>query len=77
MYFTEEHEVFRESFKDFLQKEVVPHIDKWEKTGNIDRFIWTKVWRYGLFWIELPRRIRRLESGSILHGNLFRRIAKN
>ena len=40
MYFTEEHEVFRESFKDFLQKEVVPHIEKWEKTGDIERFIW-------------------------------------
>ena len=42
MYFTEEHEVFRASFKDFLQKEVVPHIDKWEKTGTIERFIWKK-----------------------------------
>ena len=31
MYFTEEHELFRKSFQDFLQKEVVPHIDKWEK----------------------------------------------
>ena len=31
MYFTEEHEAFRASFKVFLQKEVVPHIDKWEK----------------------------------------------
>ena len=77
MYFTEEHEVFRESFKDFLQKEVVPHIEKWEKTGRYRTFYLDKVWRYGLFWIKLPRRIRRLESGSILHGNLFRRIAKN
>ena len=29
-YFTEEHESFRKSLKDFLQKEVVPHIEKWE-----------------------------------------------
>ena len=42
MYFTEEHQAFRASFKDFLQKEVVPHIDKWEKTGTIERFIWKK-----------------------------------
>ena len=31
LYFTEEHELFRKSLKDFLHKEVVPHIDKWEK----------------------------------------------
>jgi len=41
-YFSEEHNLFRESFKAFLQKEVVPHIDKWEKEGTIERFIWKK-----------------------------------
>ena len=39
LYFTEEHEFFRKSFQDFLKKEVVPHIDAWEQTGTIDRFI--------------------------------------
>jgi len=47
MYFTEEHNAFRKSFQDFLQKEVVPHIDKWEKTGTIERFIWKKFGKMG------------------------------
>lgn len=47
MYFTEEHQSFRKSFQDFLQKEVVPHIDKWEKTGTIERFIWKKFGEMG------------------------------
>lgn len=54
MYFTEEHELFRESLKDFLQKEVVPHIEKWEKTGNIERFIWEKFGEMGYFGIAYP-----------------------
>jgi hypothetical protein len=54
MYFTEEHEVFRESFKDFLQKEVVPHIENWEKTGEIERFIWTKFGEMGYFGLSYP-----------------------
>jgi acyl-CoA dehydrogenase len=54
MYFTEEHEVFRTSFKDFLQKEVVPHIDKWEKTGTIERFIWKKFGEMGYFGLSTP-----------------------
>jgi alkylation response protein AidB-like acyl-CoA dehydrogenase len=54
MYFTEEHQVFRESFKNFLQKEVVPHIEKWEKTGSIDRFIWKKFGDMGYFGLSYP-----------------------
>ena len=54
MYFTEEHEFFRASFKDFLQKEVVPHIEKWEKTGTIERFIWKKFGEMGYFGLSTP-----------------------
>lgn len=54
MYFTEEHNLFRKSLQDFLQKEVVPHIDKWEQTGNIDRFIWKKFGDMGFFGINYP-----------------------
>lgn len=53
-YFTEEHEAFRESFRDFLQKEVVPHIEKWEETGTIDRFIWSKFGEMGYFGLNYP-----------------------
>jgi len=49
MYFTEEHQLFRGSLQDFLKKEVVPHIDKWEETGTIERFIWEKFGEMGYF----------------------------
>ncbi len=54
MYFTEEHNAFRKSFQDFLQKEVVPHIDKWEKTGTIERFIWKKFGEMGYLGLNSP-----------------------
>ena len=54
MYFTEEHNLFRESIQDFLKKEVVPHIDKWEDTGTIDRVIWKKFGDMGFFGIAYP-----------------------
>ena len=54
MYFTEEHELFRESLRDFLKKEVVPHIEKWEETGNIERFIWKKFGDMGYFGVAYP-----------------------
>lgn len=61
MYFTEEHEVFRKSFKDFLQKEVVPHINKWEETGSIDRFVWKKFGDMGYFGLNSPEKYGGLE----------------
>lgn len=54
IYFTEEHELFRKSFRDFLQMEVVPHIEKWEKMGTIERFIWKKFGDMGFFGIAYP-----------------------
>ncbi|PNW27371.1 acyl-CoA dehydrogenase family protein [Formosa algae] len=54
MYFTEEHELFRKSLQDFLKKEVVPHINKWEETGTIERFIWKKFGDMGYFGINYP-----------------------
>jgi alkylation response protein AidB-like acyl-CoA dehydrogenase len=53
-YFTEEHQLFRASFRNFLLKEVVPHIEKWEKSGTIERFIWKKFGEMGFFGIHYP-----------------------
>lgn len=56
IFFTEEHQMFRESLRDFLQKEVVPHIEKWEKEGTIERFIWKKFGDMGFFGINYPEQ---------------------
>lgn len=54
--FTEEHNLFRESFRAFLNQEVVPHIDKWEKEGCIERFIWKKMGDMGYFGLSYPEK---------------------
>ena len=43
IYFTEEHNLFRASLQDFLQKEVVPNIETWE-------IYLEKIWKYGFLW---------------------------
>ncbi|MGD0275935.1 MAG: acyl-CoA dehydrogenase family protein [Syntrophales bacterium] len=32
-YYTEEHQIFRESIRRFYEKEVTPHIEDWRKEG--------------------------------------------
>ena len=61
MYFTEEHNLFRESLKDFLQKEVVPHIEKWEQQGSLDKFIWKKFGEMGYFGLAYPEKYGGLD----------------
>ena len=55
-FFSEEHHLFREGFRTFLQREVVPYIDEWEKTGKIDRFIWKKMGEMGYFGLHYPEK---------------------
>ena len=33
--FTEEHGMLRKSVRAFVEKEVAPHVDDWEATGQI------------------------------------------
>ncbi|WP_100612211.1 acyl-CoA dehydrogenase family protein [Confluentibacter lentus] len=54
MYFTEEHHLFRKSLQDFLKKEVVQNVDKWEQTGVIDKDIWKKFGDMGFLGINYP-----------------------
>ena len=54
MYFTEEHQMFRQSLQDFLKKEVTPFIEKWEKEGTVERFIWKKFGDMGFFGVNYP-----------------------
>ncbi|WP_405325798.1 acyl-CoA dehydrogenase family protein [Leeuwenhoekiella sp. LLG6367-2.1] len=61
IYFSEEHELFRESLRGFLQKEVVPNIDTWEETGTIDRSIWTKMGDMGYFGLASPEEYGGLD----------------
>lgn len=60
-YFSEEHQLFRESLRDFLSKEVVPNVDEWEKTGKIDPDIWKKFGEMGFFGIKYPEKYGGLD----------------
>lgn len=53
-YFTEEHELFRETFRDFAEQEIIPYMEKWEKAGKIDRSLFLKMGEMGFLGLEFP-----------------------
>ncbi|NBM14725.1 acyl-CoA dehydrogenase family protein [Streptomyces sp. GC420] len=52
--FTPEHEAFRETVRTFLAKEVLPHHERWEREGVVDREVWTSAGRRGLLGLAVP-----------------------
>ncbi len=52
--FDQEHEAFRRTVRSFLDKEVVPHHDQWEKDGIVSREVWLAAGRQGLLGFDVP-----------------------
>ena len=52
--YSEEHELFRKSFRTFLEREVVPHQMRWIEAGIVDREVWRKAGAAGFLcpWLE-------------------------
>lgn len=45
--YTEEHTIFRRTFRKFVEQELVPHVEEREEKGEIPREIWKKLWDQG------------------------------
>jgi len=54
VYFNEDHKLFRQSLRDFLKREVVPHIDEWEEKGETPREIFQKFGEMGYLGLSQP-----------------------
>jgi acyl-CoA dehydrogenase len=54
--FDEVHRQFRESVRTFLRREAVPHEQRWERAGIIDREFWRKAAAAGFVGFEAPER---------------------
>ena len=52
--FSEEHEIFRESVRRFVEKEVTPYHDQWERDGVVSREVWRAAGEAGLLCVEVP-----------------------
>ena len=69
-YFTEEHDLFRETFRAFLEKEVRPNVDQWEKDGELPRDIYKKFGEMGFFGMTLPEAYGGM-GGDMMYNVIF------
>ena len=52
--FDDEHEQFRASVRAFLQREVVPNLDRWERDGIVDRDLFLRAGAAGFLGMSAP-----------------------
>jgi acyl-CoA dehydrogenase len=52
--FNEEHEIFRDSYRRFLETEADAHVDEWLAQGKVPKEFWLKAGEQGFLGIGVP-----------------------
>ena len=51
---TEEHDLFRQTVRGFYADHVLPHHERWEREGIVDRSLFTEAGQLGLLGLQVP-----------------------
>ncbi len=65
--YREEHELFRRSFRQFLEREVMPNQERWREAGSVDRAAWRKAGEAGFLCPWMPEQWGGA-GGDFLHS---------
>ncbi len=52
--FEDEHEEFRASFRRFVEQEMLPRSDEWDRAGIVDRSVFVDAGRTGFLGMAVP-----------------------
>ncbi len=68
-YYGETHEALAQSVRRFVAREVAPHIDAWEKAGELPRSLHVKAAEAGILGLRYPEQYGGHSEGfDIFHG---------
>ncbi len=51
---TPDVEMFRDGARKFWKNELMPHVERWEEQGHVDRHIWNRMGELGLLLADVP-----------------------
>lgn len=61
--YTDEHQLFRDTFRKFVAKEITPNVEQWESDRAVPRELWLKMGEQGFLCPWLPEEYGGLELG--------------
>lgn len=74
--FKEEHEIFRRSVKAFIEREIAPFHDQWEKDGAVSREVWRKAGDAGLLLTGIPEEYGGGGSDFLMSAVVIEELAR-
>lgn len=74
--FTEEHKIFRQGLRDFLDREVMPNIDKWEEEQRMPKDLWPKFGEMGYFGLNYPEKYGGIDADFLYSVIFMEEISK-
>jgi len=61
--YTQEHQIFRDTFKKFVAREITPNVPQWEADRAVPRSLWSKMGEQGFLCPWLPEAYGGLGLG--------------
>lgn len=52
--YTEDHESFRSAVRSFVDREISPHYQRWEREGLPDKEVYRKAAEVGFIGLQIP-----------------------
>ena len=66
-FFSEDHEIFRDATRRFIENEIVPNHEEWEQQGIVSRELWNAAGENGLLCCTVPEEYGG-PGGDFLHS---------
>jgi alkylation response protein AidB-like acyl-CoA dehydrogenase len=74
--FNEDHNQFRDSFRKFLEKEVVEQHAAWEDQGYVDRDVWLKAGANGFLCTSMPEEFGGASADKVFQVVVMEEISR-
>jgi alkylation response protein AidB-like acyl-CoA dehydrogenase len=62
--YDEDHEAFRGSVREFLERQVTPHLEEHQREKQIPRDFWVEAGKQGFLGLEIPEQYGGSEAGD-------------
>jgi alkylation response protein AidB-like acyl-CoA dehydrogenase len=73
--FQPEHEQFREAVRSFAEREIVPHLLRWDENGAVDRNLWRQCGELGFLCPAIPADYGGADSDRLYSMILLEELA--
>ncbi|MEM9014515.1 MAG: acyl-CoA dehydrogenase family protein [Pseudomonadota bacterium] len=74
--YSDDHLLFQENFRRFVEKEIVPHHDRWEEQQQVDRELWTKAGEQGFLCTAMPEEYGGAGADRFISAIIIEELAR-